>query len=114
MSHKWDTDSDSSFDEDEVNIRIYPDWNKCRYIIERRRIYRLDTCRDVREHYEQYCTDLQRDASGYSRACSVNDDNALCKDAGLVSGWVNILFVVGLIGGLSRRTYFVVVESMME
>jgi len=86
MSHKWDTESahsDSSFDEDEVNIRIYPDWNKYRYIIERRRIYRLDTCRDVREHYEQYCTDLQRDASGYSRACSVNDDNALCKDAGL-------------------------------
>lgn len=86
MSHEWDTESthsDSSFDEDEVNIRVYPDWTNYRNIIERGRLYRLDTCRDVREHYEQYCVDLPSHVSGYFRACSIKDDNALCKDAGL-------------------------------
>jgi hypothetical protein len=86
MSHEWDNESNGSFDEDEVNVRVYPDWHKYRAIVERRRLYRLDTCQDVREYYEQYCTDLGKDGSGYSRACSVDDDNALCKDAGLVSG----------------------------
>lgn len=88
MSREWDDDSahsDSSFDEDEVNIRVYPDWIKYRTVIERGALYRLDTCRDVREHYERYCADLNEAASGYLRACDVDDDDALCKDAGLVS-----------------------------
>jgi hypothetical protein len=116
MSHTWDTESansDRSFDDDEVNIRIYPDWAKYRDIIEHRRIYRLDTCRDVREHYEQYRTDLSKDASGYWRACSVGDDNALCKDAGLVSGSLNIS-LVSADSYLSQKTCFVAVEFVTE
>jgi hypothetical protein len=118
MSHKWDTDSahsDSSFDEDEVNTRVInPNWTKYRHIIEHGRLYRLDTCRDVREHYEQYCADLLSGLSGYSRACGVSDDGPLCKDVGLVSGYMNIHQVSGLIGHLSQIVYSVVPESLME
>ena len=84
MSDELDSGSECSFDEDEVNVRLSPDWAKYRLIIERGQLYRLDTCRDVREHYERYGSDLTKDDSGYSRACSFHDDNALCKDAGLV------------------------------
>jgi hypothetical protein len=84
MLQEWDSSSSGSFDEDEVNTRVYPDWTKYRDVIEHNRAYRLDTCRDVREYYEQYCTDLWTEGSGYWRACNVDDDNALCRDIGLV------------------------------
>jgi hypothetical protein len=93
MSHEWDNESINSSDEDEVNVRVHPDWHKYRDLIERRRLYRLDTCRDVREYYEKYCTDLRRDVSGYLRACNVGDDNALCRDAGLVSRYVHVSLI---------------------
>lgn len=87
----WDDNSscassstDSTIDEDELNARVYPDWNMQRCIIECSGVYRLDTCRDVREHYERYCPS-QKGAVGYQRACGIKDDDELCRDAGLVS-----------------------------
>ena len=49
--------------------------------------YRLDTVRDVREHYQRYGTDIGTRVvhfSGYRLACATSDDTALCKDPGLV------------------------------
>lgn len=89
-SGDWDDDSsyassstDSTIDEDELNVRVYPDWITQRHIIECSGVYRLDTRRDVREHYEQYCPS-QENAVGYQRACGMKDDDELCRDAGLV------------------------------
>jgi len=115
MSHEWDSESVGSSDEDEVNVRVYPDWHKYRDLIERRRLYRLDTCRDVREYYEKYCTDLRKNVSGYLRACNGDDDNALCKDAGLASDYVcfSLVWSFWLIVSLSRIIYFVVLEFPM-
>lgn len=63
MSHEWDSASDSecstassesSFDdEDDVNIRVYPDWCRYRHIIERRG-FRLDTRRDVKVRFSAH------------------------------------------------------------
>lgn len=117
MTREWDTDSSNSttsseslFDEDDVNVRVYPDWAKYRHTIERG-AYRLDTCRDVREHYEKYCP-AKRDASGYLRACGDSDDDALCRDAGLVSSMAAqpqyCLFSYHL---LSPRIYIEALES---
>ena len=108
VSGDWDEDSscassstDSTFDEDELNARVYPDWKIQRYIIEYSGVYRLDTCRDVREHYERYCP--QKSAAGYQSACDIKDDNELCRDPGLVRFF---LLTIGLIDILhSQRTY---------
>ncbi|KIJ69363.1 hypothetical protein HYDPIDRAFT_80488 [Hydnomerulius pinastri MD-312] len=95
-SSEWDresvgscssSDSDSSYDEDEINARVTPDWSKYRYVLERRG-YRLDTVRDVKDHYQRHGMGIdKRDThnylSGYRRACAGLDDNALCKDPGL-------------------------------
>lgn len=88
--------SDSSFDDeddDERNARVTPFWPRYRAIIEQRGFH-LDTFRDVKEFYERYWEgrrladfDSARHAvGGYTRACRGmgDDDNALCRDAGLV------------------------------
>lgn len=87
MSHSWDTE----LDEDEANSRVYPVWSRYQKIFERRG-FRLDTCLDVKRHYEQYCSvDSRSGMFGYLRACSVTDENALCNDPGLVSGQAEYL-----------------------
>jgi hypothetical protein len=80
----------SSTDEDEVNRRVSPDWSKYRGLLESHG-FRLDTFRDVKDFYHDYAQkvglrldDLRKLMAGYSRACESEDDNALCKDAGLV------------------------------
>ncbi|KII88468.1 hypothetical protein PLICRDRAFT_41629 [Plicaturopsis crispa FD-325 SS-3] len=96
MSGQYESDSDSeassssctSIDDDEVNGRATPCWATCRNILHARG-YALDTCRDVKEFYHRHWSDQERAleasraTSGYYRACSSHDDNALCKDAGL-------------------------------
>ncbi|KAH7926315.1 hypothetical protein BV22DRAFT_1033031 [Leucogyrophana mollusca] len=94
-SSEWDRDSlssnasssVSSFDDDEVNARVAPDWTTHRHFIELRG-FRLDTVRDVKDYYQRHyvgveCQRVDGYLSGYSRACAGRDDNALCKDAGL-------------------------------
>jgi len=96
-STEWDLESlasstsssASSIDEDEVNARVSPDWEKYRSPIESRG-FRLDTVRDVKEHYRRHCSntdkrELHAYLSGYHRALARNDEDALCKDDGLVS-----------------------------
>ncbi|KAI0341553.1 kinase-like protein [Trametopsis cervina] len=81
--------STSSLDEDDVNVRMAPHWYSYRQLLERRGV-RLDTCRDVKQWYQDYWAALSsqghkvtKDLPGYARACSMPDENALCKDAGL-------------------------------
>ncbi|KIK57799.1 hypothetical protein GYMLUDRAFT_748100 [Collybiopsis luxurians FD-317 M1] len=69
--------SDSSFDEDEVNYRVKPYWPKYSTILKRRG-FRLDTVRDVKDHYKQI--GAPRSASEWLRGL---DDDSLCPDAGL-------------------------------
>lgn len=83
--------STSSFDEDDVNVRVAPNWCAYRHLIERRGT-RLDTCADVKRWYQDYWENMtsqgykvSKDLPGYARACSLSDENELCKDAGLVS-----------------------------
>ncbi|KAJ3559114.1 hypothetical protein NM688_g541 [Phlebia brevispora] len=83
------TSSTSSFDEDDVNVRMAPNWCAYRQLIESRGT-RLDTCADVKQWYQDYWESLiaqgckvTRDLPGYTRACSYSDENELCKDAGL-------------------------------
>lgn len=95
-STEWDLESlasstsssPSSCDEDEVNARVSPDWAKYRCHIERRG-YRLDTVRDVKDHYRHHCSNIEKQGlhvylSGYHRALARSDEDALCKDVGLV------------------------------
>ncbi|KAG6814368.1 hypothetical protein H0H92_010954 [Tricholoma furcatifolium] len=78
--------SDSSFDEDEVNRRITPNWEHYRDTL-RTRGFRLETVRDVKQFYERYSqhidVDLTSSHSGYRRVCESQDEDALCPDAGL-------------------------------
>ena len=83
--------STTSFDEDDVNTKVAPNWCAYRLVIERRGT-RLDTCADVKRWYQDYWASLSsqgykvtKDLPGYARACSIGDENELCKDAGLVS-----------------------------
>jgi hypothetical protein len=75
--------SESSFDEEEVNQRIFPFWPKYRSLINSRG-FRLDTVRDVREFYNEYRR-LGRAPrpipAGIDREMG---DDALCPDEGLV------------------------------
>ncbi|KAH8106964.1 kinase-like domain-containing protein [Cristinia sonorae] len=82
------TDS-SACDEDEVNVRMAPDWCAYRCLIEQRG-FRLDTCRDVKLWYQRYWETLiaqgqsvSKDCAGYRRACAGGDEDDLCRDAGL-------------------------------
>lgn len=92
------TCSASSTDEDEVNVRISPNWCSYRDLIQRRG-FRLDTCKDVKQFYQRYWEgivskdcNILKEYPGYLRACNSNDDNELCKDAGLVSCRMDNLF----------------------
>ncbi|KAF5391251.1 hypothetical protein D9757_001863 [Collybiopsis confluens] len=69
--------SDSSFDEDEVNYRLKPYWPKY-FPLFKRRGFRLDTVRDVKDHYKQ--SGAPRSVSEWLRGL---DDDALCPDPGL-------------------------------
>ena len=91
------TSSASSFDEDDVNVRVAPNWCAYRHFIESRGT-RLDTCADVKRWYQEYWENLSsqgfkvtKDLPGYTRACSYSDENELCKDAGLVSNLPSVL-----------------------
>jgi hypothetical protein len=84
------TSSESSVDQDEVNSRIVPDWLRYRDFLEYSG-FQLDSYRDVREFYERssWFRSLTMDVSNgvlseYSRVCRDYEENALCKDAGLV------------------------------
>ena len=92
MSDCSSSSSASSVDEDEINTRVYPCWQEYRGLILRYG-YRLDTYRDVKEFYENYWKSRRVDTretlkcKGYLRACagSRSNEDALCRDAGLVS-----------------------------
>jgi hypothetical protein len=95
--------SNSSFDDDEVNARVIPHWSKYRDLITSQG-YRLDTVRDVKEHYQRHGIATEKCAvdsylSGYLRACAGRDDDALCKDPGLVRGQISLsrfLFLIAI------------------
>ncbi|RDX56673.1 hypothetical protein OH76DRAFT_406570 [Lentinus brumalis] len=81
--------SQSSIDEEAINCRISPYWCAYRSIIEARG-FRLDTYRDVKQWYHDYWAHeasegraVLQDLPGYLRACRGQDENELCKDAGL-------------------------------
>ncbi|KAG9318512.1 hypothetical protein JVU11DRAFT_603 [Chiua virens] len=69
--------SDSSIDDDQLNARLSPHWSKYRDLILSKG-YGLDTVRDVKEHYRRH------GASAKTRVLLSADDNALCRDPGLV------------------------------
>ncbi|KAI0721006.1 kinase-like domain-containing protein [Cerioporus squamosus] len=81
--------SQSSIDEEAVNGRISPYWCAYRSTIGARG-FRLDTYRDVKQWYHDYWATqaseggaVNQDLAGYLRACRGQDENELCKDAGL-------------------------------
>ena len=83
--------SESSVDEDAVNSRISPNWCSYKDVIACRG-FRLDTCKDVKDWYHRYWASqvsegrtVTKDLPGYLRACRSQDENELCRDAGLVS-----------------------------
>jgi hypothetical protein len=85
--------SDSSFDEDDVNRRVTPYWQKYRCAFKFRG-FQLDTVRDVKLFYQHHYSKGETVSSRlfYPMPFSecrgeqgfINDD-ALCPDAGLVS-----------------------------
>jgi hypothetical protein len=81
------SEEDDDDEEEEFNIRMSPRWDGYKRILEKRG-FLLDTCRDVKEYYEQHCEGPGRESlhniPGYQRAC-LGKENALCRDAGLVS-----------------------------
>ncbi|KAA1471136.1 hypothetical protein DENSPDRAFT_776046 [Dentipellis sp. KUC8613] len=85
-----DTDSvlssSSSEDEDSLNIRVSPNWERYRGLFEDHGFH-LDTVGDVKRFYEAYwercAPGSDRQSAGYTRACGFRDDKALCKDPGL-------------------------------
>ncbi|KAM5531210.1 hypothetical protein V8D89_015128 [Ganoderma adspersum] len=79
----------SSIDEEAANTRVSPNWCSYRCIIASRG-FRLDTCKDVKEWYHQYWETqasegrtVSKDLPGYLRACRGQDEDELCRDAGL-------------------------------
>ncbi|KAG8217531.1 kinase-like protein [Butyriboletus roseoflavus] len=77
--------SESSLDDDQLNARLSPQWSKYRDLILSKG-YRLDTVRDVREHYQRYGVGAETRVphlSGYRHTYTTSDDSALCKDPGL-------------------------------
>ncbi|EGN95944.1 hypothetical protein SERLA73DRAFT_59776 [Serpula lacrymans var. lacrymans S7.3] len=79
--------SNSSIDEEDINSRISPTWEKYRCLLHRRG-FGLETIRDVKEYHqcpgkgvETHYNDYY---SRYKRVSSSSDDSALCKDRGLV------------------------------
>ncbi|EPQ58271.1 hypothetical protein GLOTRDRAFT_137018 [Gloeophyllum trabeum ATCC 11539] len=95
LQHESDTESVSSpgtsgsFDEDEVNTRLAPCWQKYQRLLERRGIH-LDTYRDVQDLYRRECAGATPETlstitrqAGYIHAFCCDDDSALCRDPGL-------------------------------
>ncbi|KAF8559607.1 kinase-like protein [Imleria badia] len=78
----WDSDSvassSSSEDDDYVNARLAPHWSLYRDLILSKG-YRLDTVRDVREHYRRHAALTETRLVHFA-----DDDTALCKDPGLL------------------------------
>lgn len=92
MSSSFEGDTDSissnsssavSLDDDQTNSRLDPHWSKYRNIFECHG-YHLETVRDVKDYYRDYDVESCRMSPAYRRACALQDDNALCKDPGLV------------------------------
>ncbi|KAK7467097.1 hypothetical protein VKT23_004157 [Stygiomarasmius scandens] len=69
----------SSFDEEEVNCRLNPYWPKYTTFLKLRG-FRLDTVRDVREHYRKCNVEFPNEARRLSFGV---DEDALCPDPGL-------------------------------
>jgi len=92
MYNHWDSDydsdsshspSESSFDEEEENQRVFPFWPRYKALIYSRG-FRLDTVRDVKEFYtknQPYGHSLRPIPDGIDREMG---DDALCPDEGLV------------------------------
>ena len=73
--------SDSSYDDEEVNLRIRPHWPAYRNLLKLRG-YRLETVGDAKQYYKR----RQDTASEqFLHSCRGLEDDALCPDAGLVS-----------------------------
>ncbi|KAK1236535.1 hypothetical protein PQX77_000228 [Marasmius sp. AFHP31] len=72
--------SDSSYDDEEVNLRVRPHWPAYRNLLKLRG-YRLETVGDAKQYYKQ-----RQDAPSehFLRSCKDMADDALCPDAGLV------------------------------
>ncbi|KAF5358348.1 hypothetical protein D9756_001548 [Leucocoprinus leucothites] len=92
MHDSWDSDydsdssshspSESSFDEEEVNQRIFPFWPRYRTLI-RSRGFHLDTVRDVRDFYDE-CRRLGQTPRPIPAGIDKErGDDALCPDEGL-------------------------------
>lgn len=94
MQTSWDSDydsdsslsscSESSFDEEEVNRRVFPYWPKYRTLI-RSRGFRLDTIRDVKRFYQE-CSEHGQTFKAVPAGIDTElGEEALCPDEGLVS-----------------------------
>ena len=75
-----------------MNTRVSPNWYSYKCVIASRG-FRLDTCKDVKEWYHRYWAHqasegrtVTKNLPGYLRACCSQDEDELCRDAGLVSG----------------------------
>ena len=81
------TSSESSVDEDEINRRMKPFWPKYRTLFKLRGI-RLDTVGDVKLFYKHRLEQPTQECTTkhwLDDLNSLQDDDALCPDAGLVS-----------------------------
>lgn len=76
------TSTASSFDEDEVNLRLRPNWPSYRGILKLRG-FRLDTVGDAKAFYR--CSADGRIPDYFLLKHSGDLNDALCPDAGLVS-----------------------------
>lgn len=100
-AYSSDSDSDASSDssstssledEDEVNARCTPNWEFHRSTL-LQHDFHLDTVKDVKQFYERYWSSggMKKPVAEYSRACAFDNEDALCKDPGLVSASRSLL-----------------------
>lgn len=79
--------SGSSVDEDEVNCRLKPFWPKYQATFKRRG-FQLDTLKDVKLFYTQRSQDTPSNCfvfqKNFHQDTTLEDDDSLCPDAGLV------------------------------
>ncbi|KAI0054101.1 hypothetical protein FA95DRAFT_1480565 [Auriscalpium vulgare] len=73
--------SSASDDDDDVNYRLTPNWDRYRGLLERCGFH-LDTVNDVKRFYEHRMEDSPR-PFGYYHERLFRDGTALCKDPGL-------------------------------
>ncbi|KAI0831392.1 kinase-like domain-containing protein [Trametes gibbosa] len=88
-SSSTSSSSQTSLDEDAVNVRVTPYWCSYRCLLQSRG-FRLDTYKDVKQWYHEYWASLSseghtvtKDLPGYIRACRGEDEDELCRDDGL-------------------------------